>query len=311
MARSLTIVAGAVAAAVVIVAAQQVVSSQATERHDDGGAPHHAARATASAHSTARCAKGSDRYIHVKDKTAHDGRREIWVHRPAGADSANIPVLYMLHGSTTDDRLFPFVKLGKILDEQMCRTGQPFVIAAPDGQSSDGRDTEFGDSADGKLHIESFITGTTIEKVEGKNRRPARLRAIGGVSMGGYGAAAIALRHPDLYTQVASFAGYFKVDDPSHTFGRNKKKVAEQHAPDHLIDRRGVRGIRFLLVEGKNDHTPLHPGSIHGEADRFAKLLRARKMTVQVIHPPGPHSFHKCWIKAIPDFADFLTAGWS
>lgn len=307
MARSLSIVAGSVAAAVLIVGAQRVVSSQTTA--DGPDTLHPGVRSTAAAHPKA-CGKGTDRYVRVKDRSAHGGRREIWVHRPAGADGANVPVLYMLHGSTTDDRLFPFVKLGKILDKQMCRTGRPFVIAAPDGQSKDGRDTEFGDSADGKVHIESFITRTAVNAVEGKNRRPARLRAIGGVSMGGYGAAAIALRHPGLYGQVTSFAGYFKVDDPSHTFGKDEKKVAEEHAPDHLINRPGVNGIRFLLVEGKADHTPLQTGSIHGEADRFAKLLRAKRMTVSVIHTPGPHSFHKSWSHAIPQFTDFLAAGW-
>jgi len=314
VARSLTVVVGAVTAAALIVGVQHVVSSQTTT--DDGGAtPRHTARnahvavGTTSA-SPRPCAKGSDHYIEVKDPTAHDGRREIWVHRPAGPDAANIPVLYMLHGSTTDDRLFPQVKLGQILDKQMCRTGRPFVIAAPDGQVKDGRDTEFGDSKDGKARVESFITRTAIQKVEGADRRPARLRAIGGVSMGGYGAAALALRHPDLYSQVASFAGYFKVDDTSETWGKDKAKVTAEHAPDHLLGRPGARGIRYLLVEGKDDHTPLHPGSIHGEADRFAKLLRARKMPVQVIHPPGPHSFHKCWSKAMPQLADFLAAGW-
>jgi len=310
VARSLTIVAGAVAAAALIVGAGRVVSSQTTADGKDALRPGVRSSVGTSSASPKACGKGTDRYVHVKDKTAHGGKREIWVHRPAGADGANVPVLYMLHGSTTDDRLFPFVKLGRILDKQMCRTGRPFVVAAPDGQSKDGRDTEFGDSKDGKVKVESFITQTAIEKVEGHNRRPARLRAIGGVSMGGYGAAAIALRHPDLYSQVASFAGYFKVDDTSKTWGKDKKKVTEEHAPDHLINRAGVRGIRFFLVEGKNDHTPLHPGSIHGEADRFAKLLRAKKMSVQVIHPPGPHSFHKCWIKAFPQFADFLAAGW-
>lgn len=312
MARSLTVVVGAVTAAALIVGVQHVMSSQATTT---AAKPHHKVRATVAAAGTTSaspkpCAKGSDHYIEVKDPTAAGGRREIWVHRPPGPDAANIPVLYMLHGSTTTDRLFPYVKLGRILDKQMCRTGRAFVIAAPNGQVKDGRDTEFGDSKDGKAHVETFITRTAIQKVEGKNRRPARLRAIGGVSMGGFGAAALALRHPDLYGQVASFAGYFKVDDTSDTWGKNKLQVTAEHAPDHLLDRPGVHGIRFFLVEGKDDHTPLHPGTIHGEADRFAKLLRARKMSVQVIHPPGPHSFHKCWSKAIPQFADFLAAGW-
>lgn len=258
---------------------------------------------------TAECDRhGVNRYIEVPDSSAPGGKREIWVHRPPGPDRSNIPVLYFLHGSTTTDRLFTIhqVRLGARLDAQMCRTGIPFVVAAPNGQSADERDTEWGNSADGKLHIEDFVTRTVIRRVEGTHRRPRSLRAVGGVSMGGYGAAAISLRHPRLYSQAACFAGYYHVDDPSHTFGRDHV----DHAPDELINDVGVSGIKFFLVEGRNDHTPLHPGSIHGQATRFARLLRARHMTVQVHHPRGGHGFSESWDFEIPAMVDFLDAHW-
>jgi len=321
VAKSISVVVGAVAIASLIVGVQELVSGSGTSSTDRSSrsaqtatsptAPSAAAGAARTVPLKQACRPGTDHYIQVPDPSAAGGSREIWVHRPTGPDRADIPVVYMLHGSTTTDRLFRRVKLGRILDEQMCRTGVPFVVAAPNGQSRDGRDTEWGDSADGTLRVESFVTGTTIERVEGAHRRSARLRAIGGVSMGGHGSAAIALRHPDLYTQVASFAGYFQVDDTSHTFGQDDKRVTARHAPDHLIDRPDVHGIRFLLVEGRKDHTPLHPGTIHGEAARFGKLLRARGMDVTVRHTPGGHSFHKSWSHAMPQLADFLTAGWT
>lgn len=253
---------------------------------------------------------GSDEHIRIPDRGAPGGQRRVWIHRPPGPDHATLPVLYLLHGSTTDSSMFERWRLGRLLDKEMCRTGVPFVIAAPDGQAFDGSDTEWGDAHDGRFLIETFVTTKLIEKVEGGRRRPPALRAIGGVSMGGYGAAALALRHPDLYPQAVSFAGYFKVDDPSGVFGDNP----EAHAPDRLIDRPGVRHVRFFLVEGTDDHTPLRstnpPDEIHGEADRFARLLRERGMTVGVRHPPGGHVF-SAWRPAIPDAVDFLVEGWA
>lgn len=267
----------------------------AVDRYAPGGAPecrHH----------------GSNHRIEVRDRSAHGGRREIWVHRPPGRDRADIPVLYFLHGSTTTDRLFtlPQVHLGRRLDALMCRTGVPFVVAAPNGQSRDGRDTEWGDSADGTLHIETFVTHTVIHRVEGRYRRPRALRAIGGVSMGGFGAAAIALRHPGLYTQAACFAGYYHTDDTSNTWHHHTRP----HDPYLLIRRPGVRDIRFFLVEGRGDHTPLHPGTIHGQADWFAGLLRGRRMTVEVRHPPGGHGFSESWDHEIGAMVHFLDRGW-
>src|SRR2546423_8267572 len=100
----------------------------------------------------------------------------------------------------------------------MCRTGRPFVVAVPDGRA--GRlDTEWGDDARGRFAIETFVTQRAVALVEGDQRRPAPLRAIAGFSMGGYGAAAIALRHPDEYRQVASFSRGYPTHDPAGDFG--------------------------------------------------------------------------------------------
>ncbi|MBX9387429.1 alpha/beta hydrolase [Streptomonospora nanhaiensis] len=249
---------------------------------------------------------GTDEIITVPDKGAPDGERPIWVRRPPGPDSADLPVLYLLHGSTTTHYDVRDAGVGKAMDEQMCRTGVEFVIAAPFGQEVGGRDTEWGDDADGEFAIETFVTEKAIEAVEGDHTRPRQLRAIGGFSMGGYGAAALPLRHPGTYSQGVSWAGYFKVDDPSGTFGDNPAP----HAPDRLLDNPDVRDIRFMLIEGKDDHTPLQEGSIHGEARRFAGLLRERDMTVETLYPKGGHDF-ETWVPTFPQAVDFLVEGWT
>jgi S-formylglutathione hydrolase FrmB len=211
-------------------------------------------------------------------------------------------VLYFLHGYPGDPSSLTGSGLPGTLDAQMCRTGQPFVLAIPDGRAGD-TDTEWGDDAGGRFAVETFVTDRAIGLVEGDQHRPAQLRAIGGISMGGYGAAALALRHPDEYRQVAAFGGYYRVDDPDSVFGDD----TDSHAPDRLVS--AGAGQRYFLVEGQDEETPLMQGTIHGEADRFAAELRATKITAAVVHPPGGHS-PDSWYSQLRPMVDFLDAGW-
>jgi predicted esterase len=249
------------------------------------------------------CAPGWDRVVALPDSSATDGRRQVWIHHPAGPDRADLPVLYLLHGFPEDPRTLVDDQV-PALDADMCRTGVPFVLAVPDGRAGDW-DTEWGDDRRGRFALESFLTGPVIQSTEGSLRRGAGRRAIGGFSMGGYGAAVLALRHPDLYSQVASFGGYFRVDDPDAVFTPD----SEAHAPDRLVSDDTAGHLRFFLVEGATEATPLQVGSIRGEADRFASILTQHSVSVSVVHPPGGHD-PGGWYPAVPAAVTFLSAGW-
>ncbi len=241
--------------------------------------------------------------LSVPDDTAAGGRRNIWVHRPPGPDRATIPVVYVLHGYPANPADLGTGSLPRLLDQEICRTGRPFVVAVPDGNAGDV-DTEWGDDSAGRFALETFVTQTVVGLVEGAQHRPAAERAIVGFSMGGYGAAALALRHPQEYRQVAAFGGYFHVDDPDGVFGAD----TAAHAPDQLVN--AGAGQRYFLVEGTDEDTPLQQGSIRGESDRFAAILRTAGITVSVAHPPGGHG-EDTWYPQLGAMVDFLDAGWS
>ncbi len=250
---------------------------------------------------------GRDQVVHLPDTGTPDGEgRPLWIRRPPGPDSTDLPVLYLLHGSASSHRTLMDADLGAHLDRQMCRSGVEFVVAAPYGQESGGSTTEWGDAHDGRFALESFVTRDTVDAVEGEHPRPRSLRAIGGFSMGGYGAAALALRHPDLYSQAVGWAGYYRVDDPHGTFGKD----TAPHSPDLLLDAEEVRDLRFMLVEGRADHTPLQEGSIQGEAARFSALLTEHGMTVDTLRPRGGHDL-ETWRSTFPETVDFLVSGWT
>ena len=85
-----------------------------------------------------------------------------------------------------------------------------------------------------------------ISAVEGAHRRDRRNRIIAGFSMGGYGAANLALRHPTVFGAVASFAGYFHIDDPDSVFGGDPR-VESANDPAVLVK---TVGHMFGLAEG-------------------------------------------------------------
>ncbi len=236
---------------------------------------------------------------------APGGHRMIWVYRPAVPDTSTLPVLYFLHGLPGGALDLAQVHLARTLD-QAFTSGQlsPFVVAAPDGNSLGASDPEWADSVKGHVKLESFVTGPLITAVEGPHLRDARHRAIAGFSMGGYGAVNLALKHPDLYGQVASFAGYFHIDDPSHVFGQ-RPAVEAANSPDrHAAD---FGAVRVFLADGAQDTEPL----LRGETARFAQLLSSAGHPALVSLPQGGgHSWD--FVRAeLPALEDFLEQGWA
>ncbi len=247
--------------------------------------------------------RGRVQTLQVPDRTAPGGYRSVVVYRPAVPDTADVPVVYFLHGLPGSATDLLSQGAARVLDETFASgTVRPFVLAFPDGNLRDGADSEWTDSADGSVKLESFVTGALISAVEGAHRRDRAHRALAGFSMGGYGATEIALRHSDIYSQVASLAGYFHIDDPDHMFGSDPS-VQAQHDPDRQVD--DLRAFRLLLLDGANDEDPV----TQGETARFTAVLRARGITVTSEITPGRHTI--TWAtRQLPAVAGFLAAGW-
>jgi S-formylglutathione hydrolase FrmB len=229
--------------------------------------------------------------------------REVVVYRPAVPDSANLPVLYFLHGSSgsaTD----PFdAGLPQVI-ARLIRAGYPpFVLASPGGIGVSHRDTEWANAVDGTDQFETFVTRSVIDAVEGRSRRDRNRRAIAGFSMGGYGAVNLALRHPDLYGQVVPIAGYFHVDDTSGVFG-NQLAAIDANTPElHLAS---AGGARILIVDGDQGRDRV----VKGESQLFYQQLVAAHVPASYEQLVGNHSWAFV-AAAFPDVARFLDADWS
>ncbi|MCW2944325.1 MAG: putative esterase [Actinoallomurus sp.] len=228
----------------------------------------------------------------------------VYVWRPNVPETRTLPVLYFLHGVPSDPKtLIDDEGLAKQVQSYVAHGGTPFVLVVPDGNGSHHEDTEWADAADGSDMIEDRLLNQVVPAVEGRHRRDAAHRAIGGFSMGGYGSMNLALRHPGVFGSVVSISGYFHVDDPSHMFG-GKADVIAANRPDQNLA--AARHSRIFLAAAANEDNPV----IKGEPQRFKKLLDDAGIPAVLDVRPGGHDWD--YVRSVlPAAFDFLAQGWS
>lgn len=228
--------------------------------------------------------------------------RRVLVYSNTTTDSAQIPVLYLLHGLPGRPEDFESAGLLGALDHYAAAGGRSLVVVAPESKGATHYDTEWADSADRRDLDETFVLQRVIPAVEGANLRDVAHRAIAGFSMGAYGATNIAVRHPTSFRQLVSVAGYFHVDDPSGMFAGRPAEIFA-NSPDRHAG--SARHLRVLLTDGVEDNQPL----IQGEATRFARLLRHNHVAVTVVETPGHHDL-RYLRHQLPAILGFLARGW-
>src|SRR5581483_5240145 len=142
---------------------------------------------------------------HVEYKTfpskvlGHDVRYGIYLPPSyASSPAKKYPVLYFLHGLFEDEtRWSSRGGTDQIMDKMIAdgKIGE-FIVAIPNGATS-----FYVNTRDGSEKWEDMIIKEFIPMVESAYRINAsrQTRGISGVSMGGYGALQIAMKHPDLF----------------------------------------------------------------------------------------------------------------
>lgn len=115
------------------------------------------------------------------------------------------PLLVFLHDGYGDVRTLDRRGVAAEISARMADGRLPeFLVVAPGARGS-----WFSDSADGKRRWEEFLAGDLLREIASRYRLlpGADSRGITGISMGGFGAVKIALKHPDLYGTVSALSG--------------------------------------------------------------------------------------------------------
>lgn len=173
-----------------------------------------------------------------------------------------LPVLWLLHGSDMDaDQWFRTAHIERYADHLLAAGAiHPFVIVMPSGARGEA-------SYDGAS--ERFIaTELPLWLAATYGLHPARAKsALAGMSLGGYGTLALAVRHPRQYGFGAALSGWYP--------------------PELLqeIDQATLLPTRLFLRCGAQDHL------LSTNRNLVAELKR-RSVAFDYAEEPGGHSFH-------------------
>src|SRR5579863_5529830 len=136
---------------------------------------------------------------------------------PGYGEDANrrYPVLYYFHGLGDNQQMF--VRSGGFnLVEELWDRRQigDFILVSPAGYAS-----FFMNSYDGRFRYDDFFLQEFMPWVEHRYRIVAHResRAIGGISMGGYGALRMAFLHPQLFGSVSAHSAALMERDRKST----------------------------------------------------------------------------------------------
>ena len=238
----------------------------------------------------------------VKNETFHsaslgrDMRYRIYLPQNYAQPNRRFPVLYLLHGiygKFTDwDTQSHLRHYAQNLD---------LIIVMPDA----GNSWYVNSASAPQDRFEDYIAKDVISEVDGNYRTLAarESRAIAGVSMGGYGALNLALKHPDLFIFAGSVSG--AINAPTDLGPRQ---------PDFQANLLQVFGLAGSATRTGNDIFTLLTHAdvsrlpyiylVCGESDpflplnqQFAAQLLEQHARYEFHQAPGAHEW-KFWDKA-------------
>ena len=176
--------------------------------------------------ASAECYQGPYHYGRVIESAAMPskvlGQDVLYtVYLPPDYDSSRreYPVLYLLHGQAGSDSVWMhYGEINRIMDKGIAEGRfTPMIVVMPDGRRNEANavSTYFMDDADGTFRWEEMFNSEFIPffEKEYRVRNVAPFRAVGGLSMGGYGALMLALQDPAKYSAVVALsAALFTAD---------------------------------------------------------------------------------------------------
>jgi endo-1,4-beta-xylanase len=209
------------------------------------------------------------------------------------AATATYPVVYHLHGITGAHNNVNQLNTVSQSHEDAVAAGriEPVIIVFPDGDS----DSFWADSRDGTRRIETHLVREILPYVDASYRTRATRtqRAVQGFSMGGFGAAKLASKFPDLFSSSVIYDGAlvtwgvvqrFHPSVAASMFG-NDEAYFDQYSPWHWVPENAEilrTNVPFRQVVG----------NLVGSNQSFHTLLLGDELVSEYVETGCPHTLN-------------------
>lgn len=243
----------------------------------------------------------------------------VYLPKDYEGSTMNFPVLYLLHGYSDDETgWIQFGQIQRIADRAIQNDeAAQMIVIMPDAEV-----TWYVNSADGNEAYEDFFIKELIPHVdkEFRTRTDRQFRAVAGLSMGGYGALVMGLRHPELFSSSGALSAGVFTDDEILEMEQNRwnsslglpfgmdlsgearlKGNYRQYAPQQMIDdyKEKNKTTRFYIDCGDDDFLILGNLALH------AQMIKA-EIPHEFRVRDGGHSW-TYWRTALPEVFSFIS----
>jgi poly-gamma-glutamate synthesis protein (capsule biosynthesis protein) len=199
------------------------------------------------------------------------------------------PVLYLMHGSNSDDHHWLELGLAETLDEEITRGDiPPMIVALPFGNWI-ANENRFD-----AISWENVFLLEFLPEVEASYRVDARqqTRAIGGISRGGFWAFSIAFRHSDLFSAVGGHSAFFA----------RRNAPPEYNPLDLAQNAEDIESLRVWLDRGVDDFAGPNLDLMH-------ERLNQRGIEHTYVVQPGEHN-NQYWSQHVLEYLQFYAESW-
>lgn len=226
--------------------------------------------------------------------------REVpyWAYLPPGYGTAGrrYPTIYLLHGAGGHRDEWIYYGAVTVADREMSSGAMaPMIIVMPQG------DQGFWVNNVGGPRWGDYVTQDLIAQVDSTFRtlREPAARAIGGLSMGGYGALSLAFTHPETFGVVAANTPSLHTESADVAFLGSGGEYAQRDPVSLAGAQPGLDRLRIWIDVGEHDNWLIRAQQLHAILDS-----RGLNHTWQVF--PGAHDW-EYWSTHVVDYLRFYA----